>query len=282
MINSAAAPAVVVRTPEFEDTFRIEIVPTGLDRLDGTQFRNNVRNVLKRIYSVDSGKMLLESLRGTGKRTEIHPYDGSLGVCNARFDSRNEPSYGRVLFTPTQPSSSCAPLLKDPTTNRGRLSHELLFHELVHSLSVLTNGSWNHGMISTGHKMYGNHEEFYAVVITNIFISDPSNKLEKSGLRADWKTWAPLRGHLADSFGFFASGQGTALLIDLMIGKMKDFCGKLAGIKAHFNPIAAYKQNPDKAREISLSAMSADMDKDDAKADAAMRGVPPPGAPAKK
>ena len=249
---------------EFEDMFGIDIVPKASAKPDAN-YVVNTRAALKQVFSVDSGKLLLSGLQGTRRKTHIQPYDGAYGACNARFDAGKTPfgskqiNDSNVYFTPDQPSSACAPLLAGKD-NRGRLGHELLFHELVHSLRHLS-GQYRPGNLLGGHKLYGNDEEFIAILVSNIFISDSSNGLPKSGLRADWKAFSPLHADLSDSFEFFRSGISTYGKIKMFCDEMKDFTNKLADIKAAFNPIAAYKKDPKRAQSLSLSKESEIMDK---------------------
>ena len=76
-----------------------------------------------------------------------------------------------VLFTPATRGSSCS--LGKPAT----LPQEILVHELVHSLRRVSghmHQNWLNnklGLISG----YGNTEEFLAILVTNIFISDVTN-----------------------------------------------------------------------------------------------------------
>lgn len=251
---------------KFEYNFNIVIEGTGLPATRAEDYVTNTRQVLQRIFGVETGKVLLNAMKKSGYWTYIKPYDGRLGPCNARFASgkTGEHKWSDVFFTPNSTSASpCAAALNNEKFNRGKLDHELLHHELVHSLRHLaahyhTGGPvlGNDGMLLYGAKdthIASANEELYAILITNIFVTDPSNKLEKSGLRANWKTYEPLHRDYSDSFGFFQSGPTMHANVQMLCNDLKDYCSALAAIPATFNPIAAFKKDPKKTQELSQS-----------------------------
>ena len=80
---------------------------------------------------------------------------------------------------------------KKPETNRGLYPDEILFHELVHALRGTSAQYMSLIPLSGGLKRYDSREEFIAVLATNIYISDPSNR-SKTGLRRDHIQYTPL------------------------------------------------------------------------------------------
>jgi hypothetical protein len=105
---------------------------------------------------------------------------------------------------------------------------------------------------------YDDTEEFLAVLITNIYISDRSNKI-KTGLRADHKTLNPMQADLAAPFGFFASSSQVLTLVQKFVNDNHGLAIMLAHVDAPFNPIADYVASPDKAEQVSRTALPPDL-----------------------
>src|SRR5262249_37791939 len=149
-----------------------------------------------RIVNSEAGRHLAASLKFHAKEILLAPYPGEDG--NAQewwWGSSPEDHYSMVRFTPLSGRSPCGAELrkKRPAT----LPHEVLFHELVHSLRRISGKmrGWNlmgNGALSA----QGNIEEFIAIMVTNIFISDVTNRY-KTGLRADWFGHSPIDPALA-------------------------------------------------------------------------------------
>ena len=149
----------------------------------------------------------------------------------------------------------CWHLLQSVTTNRGLLPHELLFHELVHALRDASGFGQALGALRGGLRWYDNLEEFIAVVVTNIYMTDPSNKrADHVGVRRDHHHFNKLGTGLADSLDFFKTSRDTFGRIDQFCTDNPWFTQKLAETKATFNPIAAYYHDKDTARRNSQSA----------------------------
>jgi len=159
-----------------------------------------------------------------------------------------------VRFTPTNGRSPCGAEIrkKQPAS----LPHEMLFHELVHSLRRISGkmhrfSLWGNGTLSG----QGNNEEFIAIMVTNIFISDVTNAY-KTGLRDDWLSHSPLDPALAESYRFFALGTKAFNLIATFCDDNPGFTQMLSKVRAHFNPIAAYYKNRRKAFEMAANGDS--------------------------
>src|SRR5262252_991229 len=131
-----------------------------------------------------------------------------------------------------------------------------VIHELVHSLRRISGkmhrfSLWGTGTLSS----QGNNEEFIAIMVTNIFISDVTNTY-KTGLRDDWLSHSPLDPALAESYRFFALGTKAFNLIATFCDDNPGFTQMLSKVRAHFNPIAAYYKNRRKAFEIAANGDS--------------------------
>jgi hypothetical protein len=257
--------------PGFQEAFHIELVASGLDPADRTHpppdttpllwgFQMLVQ--LNQIRKADTGSMLLRAIRKAGPFVRIIPRFPVVGFdrdCNAdTIPIPPAPTPGaraqvEIRFSPHRflPGGFC----DKHDGSAANLPHEKLFHELVHALRMLTKKRSRvpeHG----GLLRYDNNEEFYAVLVTNIFISDPSNGF-KSGLRQGHTApHQPLDKELASSFDFFRSGRRTYALIAQFFRDHPSFAHELACSRAVFNPLAAYDRSPARARQMSESGQA--------------------------
>lgn len=214
-----------------------------------------VRTELTRILKSDAGRHLAASLRYHKKQILLVPYPGQDG--NAQewwWGNSSKDNHSMVRFTPTNGRSPCGAEIrkKQPAS----LPHEVLFHELVHSLRRISGkmhrfSLWGNGTLSG----QGNNEEFIAIMVTNIFISDVTNAY-KTGLRDDWLSHSPLDPALAESYRFFALGTKAFNLIATFCDDNPGFTQMLSKVRAHFNPIAAYYKNRRKAFEMAANGDS--------------------------
>ena len=246
-----------------EKQFGIEIDPDwqttsdnatseNVPQLDKALYLGGVRNELARILKSEAGRDLAASLRYHAKTILLVRYTGGDG--NAQewwWGSSPKENYSMVRFTPASGRSPCGEEVRKKRP--ASLPHEVLFHELVHSLRRMSGKmrGWNlrgKGSISA----QGNIEEFIAIMVTNIFISDVTNHY-KTGLRDDWSSHSPLDPALAESFRFFALGTRAFNLIATFCDDNPGFTKMLSKVRAHFNPIAAYYRNRQKAFDIAAN-----------------------------
>jgi hypothetical protein len=257
--------------PGFQKAFHIELVAAGLDPNDRSHpppdttvflwgFQMLVQ--LNQIRRTNTGTMLLRAILAAGPWVRIVPLRPVVGFsrdCNADttdLTSASTPGariQAEIRFSPHRslPGSFCS--LHDG--NSGTLPHEKLFHELVHALRILTKKRHKEP-VGQGLLRYDNNEEFYAVLVTNIFMSDPSNGL-KSGLRQGHTSpHEPLDKALASSFDFFRSGKRAYPLVAQFFRDHPFFAHQLACSMAVFNPLAAYDRSPARARQMSESGQA--------------------------
>ena len=241
-----------------EQQFGIEILPTwhGEPAGDPERFKHDVRLELHRILHSRAGRVLADCLRfqfssrapghgdGRGKAVLVMPYEGNDG--NAEEDGVTPGSQQSVvLFTPATRASICA------TGRPATLPHEILVHELVHALRRVSGHLHRH-TVRNKLQPYTNTEEFIAILVTNIFISDVTNH-HKTGLRANHQGHAPLDPELADSFRFFSLGTTAFNIIATFCAENGGFARMLSRVPARFNPIAAYYKNPRKAFDVAAN-----------------------------
>jgi len=232
-----------------------DVQPEGSPPIDKVLYLSGVRTDLARILKSEAGRYLAASLRFHSKEVLLVPYPGEDGNAQESWwGSSPKDNYSMVRFTPASGRSPCGGEIrkKQPAS----LPHEVLFHELVHSLRRISGkmhrfSLWGTGTLSS----QGNNEEFIAIMVTNIFISDVTNPC-KTGLRDDWVGHSPLDPALAESYRFFALGTKAFNLIATFCGDNPGFTQMLSKVRAHFNPIAAYYKNRRKAFEIAANGDS--------------------------
>jgi hypothetical protein len=241
------------------EAYGFTIDPQGLKGEQARAYEISVRRELSFIAQVASGQVLINAVRFWKIPILISPYDDSQDACNATVENHHMDSAGilhpRVLITPSLlgRGSACWKHWVNTNQTNAVLPHEVLFHELIHAFRSITKSAHKQFSIpptNGGLYRFTNEEEFIAVVTTNIFISDPSNRY-KTGLRADHYNKFALQKGLDDSFGFFRSGKDTFRLIERFCKQNPGFTAALAKIPAKFNPLAAYYTNPQKAQELS-------------------------------
>jgi hypothetical protein len=229
-----------------EQRFGIKFLPMWREDHGGNEalFIAGVRIELSKILLSRAGRALADSLRFHQKTILLMPYEGNDG--NAQEDGVTPGSQQSVvLFTPLTRASCCS------SGKAATLLHEILFHELVHSLRRVTGHPLKY-RLNNKLQPYGYNEEFLAILVTNIFISDVTN-LNKTSLRENWQGHATLDRELADSFRFFSLGTKAFNLIANFCDQNRGFTGMLAKVSARFNPIAAYYKNRRKAFEMAAT-----------------------------
>jgi hypothetical protein len=133
----------------------------------------------------------------------------------------------------------------------------MLFHELIHTFRNVSR-RWSQTILRGGLYRYTDTEEFLAVVLTNIYISDPTNRI-KSGLRADHRGFRPLEPEFGSAFGLFAASTQVFELVKRFVVDNHGFATLTANVKAPFNSIADYYASPERAERLSHDAEPRDL-----------------------
>lgn len=246
--------------------YLMDIRPNWVNEEQGKNWETAVRALFQYNLSVRTGQILFSGIRFHGKWVVIEPYDFTQGDCNAYADNRvgatrDGKGYGaKVSFSPHlyQPSCSCA--FKSPNNAAGA-ANEILFHELVHAFRVVSGklrqdpatGQWNMIPATGGLRRFDVNEEFYAIVLTNIFITDPTNR-RRTSQRRDHADHSPQDPDFETSLGFFETSTNTFDLIQKFCTDHRGLAPALAKVPATFNPIAAYLKDPAEARRRSRTA----------------------------
>ena len=148
-----------------------------------------------------------------------------------------------------------------PSRNRGFLPHEVLFHELVHTLRDAAGHGNRRTPLGGALWKFTNLEEFAAVLTTNIFMSDPTNsRADKVGLRRDHMKGHKLEEEFSDSLAFYNLSAGVFPNIDQFCREDPWFTSRLAEVPSTFNPLHAYYHDRAEARKNSASAKAAARD----------------------
>lgn len=232
--------------------YRFTINPQGLTGSAATSYKNRVHEHLRWIERTKTGKILFNSIKYYGKPVTITPY--TAGDCNATGGATSVGGDGIVSYSPDTFSLHGACPATKLAANRGLLWDEILFHELVHVFRAVS-GKWNKPKLNRGLHRYTDNEEFIAVIVTNIYISDRSNKI-KSGLRASHQGFDSLAADLDESFEFFSVSTQAFGLIEKFCADNPGLTKKIAKdlAKTKFNPLAAYYQDKEKAEKLSQGA----------------------------
>jgi hypothetical protein len=251
----------------FPENYLIEIQPneakTRLEIIRSEVWRTMVLSLLVQLESSDAGKILLNGIAHTGQWVRIEPNADPNSckaetVANAQISHTTRHIFSKLFFSPDQfmNSSPCfgRKHLSSIASNRGALPKEVLFHELVHALRH-TSRKLSREKATDGLMGYGNAEEFYAVVLSNIYIGDPTNKL-KSGIRRDHNGFGPIERSLETSFEFFQSGEQVYGLIKQFTKDHPYFAKAMSEVRGDFNPLAAYFHNEPRAKALSHSALA--------------------------
>jgi hypothetical protein len=238
--------------------YRIQINPIGLAGAAAATYTGKVKEHLTWIYKTRVGKILFDSIHFHGRDVEIRPYPGADCNSGGGWETpAGNPMRGFVAYSPDTFSLHGACPVNKTAANRGLMWDEILFHELVHAFRGVSK-KWHKVSLGAGLLRYDDTEEFYAVMITNIYISDRSNKI-KTGLRANHHGFNAIQPDLAAPFGFFASSAQVLPLVEQFVADNHGISVMLAHVDAPFNPIADYIASPDKAAEFSKKALPLDL-----------------------
>jgi hypothetical protein len=224
----------------------------------GDDYETGTLRALIKLSGTDVGRILLESIAYCVKHKpqnllkgvlQIRPY-GDTG-CNGMATPEKTTKAGKriqpvVSFWPKAyaKGGACSKYLEDHKDETGGvLPEEALFHELVHAFRMASGESESQPLTQGGLMNYDSVEEFIAVLVTNIYITDPSNK-SHSNLRRDHASFKTLEPTLGESFTFFQSSVSTYRLMEQFCGENPGFTRRLADVKASFNPISAFYKDP--------------------------------------
>jgi nucleoid-associated protein YgaU len=135
----------------------------------------------------------------------------------------------RIHFSPDSPFSNSGPIVSQP--------EHVLFHEMVHALREMQGESDD---VPTGaqDKGYDNVEEFFAILMTNIFVSEQN---PNATLRKDHHGHTALPAAESTSEGFLLNNAENLFWIKYLYPQEMDYFLAVAGNPlAAFNPLREY------------------------------------------
>jgi hypothetical protein len=181
-----------------------------------------------------------------------------------RYRGTGAGSDSEIHFTPQEPVPICGSgVVASACRLRGQGEHnpdETLLHELVHSLRELLGQFHRYPTVVSG---YDNEEEFFAILLTNIYISEKGGEVLRSSHHGAFGALSP---DLAGSEKFLGKGDPVITvekfenrrLIKKLAGQNYDVCSTIAAhVKAAFNPIGEYMNNGSLYPDDPLQAYAA-------------------------
>ena len=186
-----------------------------------------------------TGQIIVEGIASEGWAVVIMPYWRD--DCNNQTVGRGEMvrGSGPNVVVGFQPDAPC---FVDPTTKAfkpGGSPAESLFHELVHAFRLVTEkasnrkGPSNVSGSSLKYPEYDTEEDFFAILVTNIFSSETGRPL-----RAGHDGSEALPPNLSTNVGFLAV-EAYARLVKQFCSDHPTVSAKLWNVRSAFNPIAS-------------------------------------------
>jgi hypothetical protein len=253
-----------------------KFAPYGITIDGDDQYELGVELTLHRIEISYTGQVLLSAIKSTSKAIQIIPYSDNNCNADATpkdyiaatpsnqyllegggsFQPMRQPNFVRsVLGLPLEPykgkgTGSDSVVRFSPSmwgygvkgacaryaSAAGASPSLILFHELAHSYREARGALFSRPMIGSS-RFYGDTEEFFAVVLTNVLATDPTFETANRGLRADHSGFQPLAANLSSSKDFVASAPNRNMMKELAKSE-PDLFKALRGSKSSFNPFA--------------------------------------------
>ena len=210
---------------------------------------------LDKIEATKVGKVLLRSIGYWKIPVWIQPLRMPLtskGVCNSRTTGPPNEDSTIVEYSPMflGQGSACEQMNKIP----GELSKEsfvTLFHELVHAFRYVSGRNKKDVNLGKGLAFYTNKEEFVAVVVEGILLSELKNPVRSSHFG-----YFEIDPELNGSYKFFGSGTETYKYVKEFCKENRGLSGAISRLNLPFNPIRAYYEKPAIAKSISQNSAS--------------------------
>jgi hypothetical protein len=108
---------------------------------------------------------------------------------------------------------------------------EFLLHEMVHGLRNMAGVSHARPMVGTLTR-YDNEEEFFAILVTNIYMSEKGERLLRRDHRGHY-----LLGKDLDTSREFLRDVQNASLVQKLYTQQRALCRHIAAVRCRFNPI---------------------------------------------
>ena len=204
--------------------------------------------ILQEIVKRKTGQIILEGIRSSGWSVVVMPHDLDPRKCAAAATvARPEMEKGYtnvgVLFSPEM---SCLDS-KSQVPVPGGSPAEALFHELVHAFNAVTGTPYDGKLhsnpflpeaVKKNLPQYDNEDDFFAILITNIFSSETGRPL-----RGGHKGFEALPPHLSTDDGFVAV-EDYARLVKKFCDDHPSISRELSKMTSDYNPIRRVLNGP--------------------------------------
>jgi hypothetical protein len=196
--------------------------------------------ILQEIAKPKTGQIILEGIRSSGWSVVVRDMWTARNTCNSTTEGRPEMYRGDVnVVLGFSPNLSCHVDPKSGVYPPGGSRAESLFHELVHAFRLVTEKASMrrlHPNPFVPKKLrknpeYDFEEDFFAVLITNIFSSEMGRPLRGGHDKLD-----PLPPHLSTDEGFLAV-EDYARLVKQFCDDHPSVSQKLSKVTSGYNPI---------------------------------------------
>jgi hypothetical protein len=247
--------------------------PRGLQELEerARDYETSVKWTLDLISRSQTGRALLCAVQGTGKKMIIRPWLDTSKI-NASAEALNErdaaPAGEFVLDSSGRAKTGGHWFWKGPMIGTGKGSEAqiryspsmfgfggssastfaptspgvgqsaILFHEMAHGYRDMRGHQQAVAMVGM-RQAYDNEEEFFAILLTNIFVTDPTTAVQSRRLRADHWSFTALPTTQSTSKGFLQA-QGNKNLVARLCTQESSLAYDLLSVNATFNPIKEY------------------------------------------
>jgi len=208
----------------------ITISPWTGTACNATASATDIREATASGQVVLKGGSSFEQLKEPGLIRDV------LGLPHEPMMGTGRGSDARVKFSPSMfgygVTGACAAFAGAP----GASPSQVLFHELAHAYRYVSGAHHPRPTIG-GSTNYTNMEEFFAVVLSNVLIADPSYSSGNRTLRADHAGFVPLAPALSTSRGFVSDAPNRNKMRELVAAEPV-LASELAGVSSYFNPFA--------------------------------------------
>ena len=250
------------------DPYKIDSTPQL--GMSSASYLQSVSAIVAKIKATHVGDCLFRSIRYHGKWVRIWPMGDRLLMASAAAGSSDPDVEQRT----TRETLERLTRIKIPTVPVGAAVNffpnlcimgtacqsdflkrneyipspeSVLLHELVHAFRRVSR-KFNDGPgqeLSGGLTKYDDKEEFYAVLVEDMFQSEVNGEM-----RGEHEHHNRLEQRFATSSDFFRQDKRVAELIETFCRENKGFTRMVAKLNIPFNPIAVFLKDPKAARAI--------------------------------
>jgi hypothetical protein len=236
-------------------------------------YENGVRTILMKISHSKVGRAVLNTIRWHHRVARIVPnvidpaqcakagadevdlkqyqLNKAIKLVNAVADTHLLYLRGKINLTPGMYAKGGAcQKYYEPRSQYTPSEDEVLLHELVHGARIASLKLKLGAAAVKGLVMYDNDEEFFAVLVENIYNSE----LKKGLLRSSHTGFMEMDKNLQGSRAFFQVSGNAFEKVEKFATENPGLAKTLSNIEVPFNPLNAFFCHTGKAREMSKSS----------------------------